>query len=273
MCDQLGGRIGGLRDALLQRARYSAVEHSPPFTEQGPVRGILTRACLNRNCDGVPPRKTNPLPISWWSAVVRSAAASLEMAVNSSCENSRPMAAPTCAVSLVAGSSRSSRAISEACSVTGTVIPAAEPASVCPAASPVSDFEHRLGELLDEKRHSVGPLDNLGHDGFGQVSAPTDPPDQHGRVALAETLQGQHRDVGAADPWRLEFRTKRYQQQNGRRTTCSTIISRSSCVLGSTQWASSNVMSRGWRAKRSSCRSSASKVRTRRRGGLTDNGE
>jgi hypothetical protein len=73
---------------------------------------------MNEAWGGVPRLKTRPAAVSWSSASRSCLPVRRPTAANSSYENSRPMAAPICATSLI-GASRSSRAISEACKLDG----------------------------------------------------------------------------------------------------------------------------------------------------------
>ena len=82
-------------------------------------------------------------------------------AASRACENSRPIAAPICATSL-AGPSRSSRAISEACRLAGTAsVGDGTAAAVCARRTLALRLQHRLRHFLDEQRNAVGALDDV----------------------------------------------------------------------------------------------------------------
>ena len=108
------------------------------------------------------------------------------------------MAAPICSTSR-AEPSRSTRAISEACSVVGM-------ASCCAGWSSSFAFEHRLGQFLDEQRHAVGALDDLLEQRLRQRLAAGDVLDQRHALAPAEAVERHGGDVRLAGPGRLEVR-------------------------------------------------------------------
>ena len=95
------------------------------------------------------------------SAAWSSASGLSTAAANSAWENSRPIAAPICAISL-AEPSRSSRAIRDACKLAGTASAGdGMAAAVCRALA--LGLQHRLSHLLHEQRNAVGALHNLRH--------------------------------------------------------------------------------------------------------------
>jgi hypothetical protein len=66
-------------------------------------------------------------------------------------------------------------------------------------------FEHRLGHLLDEERHSVRALDDLGDHIRRQQGGVADEPLDHRRtVAPPEPVQRDHRHMRLTRPGRLE---------------------------------------------------------------------
>ena len=75
-------------------------------------------------------------------------------------------------------------------------------------------FQHRLGQFLDKQRHPVGALDNLRDDLGGEPGIAGQSMHQRLAVALAEPIERQARDMGAAGPGRLEFRAKGDRQQH-----------------------------------------------------------
>ena len=76
-------------------------------------------------------------------------------------------------------------------------------------------FQHRLGQFLDEQRHAVGSLDNIG-DGFRRKSRVARQSSHHRlAVAFAETIEHHTADMGLAAPGRMEFGTEGNQQQHG----------------------------------------------------------
>ena len=95
------------------------------------------------------------------SADLSSASGLLTTAANRAWENSRPIAAPICATSL-AGPSRSSRAISEACRLAGTARAGdGTAAAVRSRLALAPRLQHRLGHLLDEQRDAVSALNDV----------------------------------------------------------------------------------------------------------------
>ena len=74
-------------------------------------------------------------------------------------------------------------------------------------------LEHRLGQLLDEQRHPVRALDDLGHQLVGQRAA-GDPPHERRGLPRAEAVERQGRHVRPAGPGRLELRAEGDQQQD-----------------------------------------------------------
>ena len=103
-------------------------------------------------------------------------------------ENSRPSAAPICAISLMEAS-RSRRATSESWRVAGIASDGSGAMAMyrSPAACSCPDSNTALGEFLNEQRHAVGPADDLTVDiwrqllAFGQV-------DDHGADLLARAV-------------------------------------------------------------------------------------
>ena len=75
-------------------------------------------------------------------------------------------------------------------------------------------LQHRLGELLDEQRVSVGLGDDLFHH-FGRQHAPPGHPRDHVfNVVAVETTERQGADVGQTSPGRLELRSEGEQCQD-----------------------------------------------------------
>ena len=75
-------------------------------------------------------------------------------------------------------------------------------------------FDNGLGQLLDEQRHAVGPLEDL-LDQFGrQAKLAAEPFDELGAGGAAEPVQGQGVDVRPADPRRIEVGPERHQEQD-----------------------------------------------------------
>ena len=85
------------------------------------------------------------------------------------CENSRPITAPICATSL-AGPSRSSRAISEACRLAGTAIAGEGAIGDCLRRRSLAPrLQYRLGHFLYKQRDAVSSLDDVLSDVLGQA--------------------------------------------------------------------------------------------------------
>src|SRR5271154_2156114 len=119
---QLGLALGDLRELGFEGFGDTGVKRAARLAQQRAVGRVLHQGVLEQICRmgrrALPEQQTSRdetverrshLPTSG----LRTTAASR------ACENSRPIAAPICATSL-AGPSRSSRAISEACSLAGT---------------------------------------------------------------------------------------------------------------------------------------------------------
>ena len=103
-------------------------------------------------------------------------------------ENSRPIAAPICATSL-AGPSRSSRAISEACKLAGTASAGdGTAASGPPRFALALRLQHRLRHLLHEQRNAVGALDDVLPDVRRQMLVADDAVDHGVDVALRQPI-------------------------------------------------------------------------------------
>jgi hypothetical protein len=74
-------------------------------------------------------------------------------------------------------------------------------------------FQHALGQLLDEQRHAVGAVGDLGDNVIGQCLAAGDPYYQSSAIAPVEAIERQHRHPRLAGPGRLELRVERHDQQ------------------------------------------------------------
>ena len=103
---------------------------------------------------------------------------------------------------LLAGARRSSRAISESCSVAGMANGGSGPQRVAVARVPEqAGLEHRLGQLLDEQRHAVGLGDDLISTSAGS-GLPRRGRSTIAALAAAEPVEGQQGDVRMAGPGR-----------------------------------------------------------------------
>ena len=122
---------------------------------------------------------------------------------------------------LAAEPSRSSRAISEACNVVGTAARRARRRSNRPPPRAAAGSPARLGQLLDEQRHAVGALDDLGDDLGGQGGLPPAICSTSAAPSRRpEPIERQHRDLRLAGPGRLELGTEGDDQQH-RQTAAS----------------------------------------------------
>ena len=131
-------------------------------------------------------------------------------------ENSRPIAAPICATSL-AGPSRSSRAISEACKLAGTARAGDGTAAAAVLAVAFAlRLQHRLGHFLDEQGNAVGALDDVLSNARGQRLVADDAVDHGGDFALSQPIDGESGDMRPSDPRRLELRSERHDQQHAK---------------------------------------------------------
>ena len=75
-------------------------------------------------------------------------------------------------------------------------------------------LQDALGQFLDEQRHAVGALGNLGDDLVGQCLAAGDLRYQSGAVTPVQTVESQHVDLRLAGPRRLELWAERHDQQH-----------------------------------------------------------
>ena len=73
-------------------------------------------------------------------------------------------------------------------------------------------FYDSLRQLLDEKRHAVGALDDLFHGMPREGSAARDPLHQRRTLTPVEAAEGEHRNVRLSGPWRLKLGPERNQQ-------------------------------------------------------------
>ena len=150
------------------------------------------------------------------SADASSASGLRTTAASSAWENSRPIAAPICATSL-AGPSRSSRAISEACRLAGTARAGdGTAAAVRSRVAFALRLQHRLGHLLHEQRNAVGALDDVLPDVRRELLVADDAVDHGVDIALRQPIEGEGRHVRPSDPGRLEFRPERHDQQHAK---------------------------------------------------------
>jgi len=69
----------------------------------------------------------------------------------------------------------------------------------------VGVFEHDSRQLLDEQRHAVGTLDDLGNDFASQWRVAGELANQSGHVALGKPIERQQRDLRLAGPALLEL--------------------------------------------------------------------
>src|SRR5215831_12604431 len=127
-------------------------------------------------------------------AACNSSSGRRETACSSRYENSRPIAAPICATRRT-DARRSSRAISESCSVVGI---------------PTSD----TAQFLDKQRHAVGAINDLSEDLVGQASAAGDLRYQSSPIAPIQAIERQHADLRLAGPGRLELGAERDDEQH-----------------------------------------------------------
>jgi len=73
-------------------------------------------------------------------------------------------------------------------------------------------LQDTFGQLLDEQRHAVGALDDLGDDLIRQRLAAGDLRHQSGPVMPIQAIEDQHRHMRLAGPRRLELGAERYDQ-------------------------------------------------------------
>ena len=76
-------------------------------------------------------------------------------------------------------------------------------------------FEHRLGQLLDEQRHALGPLqDRLGHDSAGSARPPVTASTNAAASPPAEAVEGEERDVREGRPGRRQLGAEGRDEQH-----------------------------------------------------------
>ena len=200
--------------SLLQRLGHLQMQRATPLAQQRCLSRVLHQRVLEDvgRLRRRAPLERRPAPTSCSSAASARPRRCANASSNSN-ENSRPITAPICATSLTAEPSRSSRAISEACSVAGTrergrgglrehIRPALPP------------LQHRLGQLLDEQRHAVRALDDLRDDIARQPRLPTTRCDQCRAFTTVEPIEHMHRDMRLPDPGRLKLGAEGDDQQH-----------------------------------------------------------
>src|SRR6266487_3448758 len=143
------------------------------------------------------------------SAVCSSASGLRTTAANRGWENSRPIAAPICANSL-AGPSRSSRAINDACKLAGTANAGEGTKAAARRASP----QHRLRHLFHEQRDAVRALDDILPYVRRQGLVADDVVDHGADLAGRQRIEIEGGHVRLSYPARLEFRPEGYDQQH-----------------------------------------------------------
>ncbi len=75
-------------------------------------------------------------------------------------------------------------------------------------------LQNALGQFLDEQRHAVGAINDLGDDLVGQRLSAGDLRYQSGAVTPVETVESQRADLRLAGPRRLELGAERHDQQH-----------------------------------------------------------
>jgi hypothetical protein len=75
-------------------------------------------------------------------------------------------------------------------------------------------LQDALGQFLDEQRHAVGALYDLGDDLIGQRLVAGNLPDQSGPIMLVQAIERHHADLRLAGPGRLELGAERHDQQH-----------------------------------------------------------
>ena len=75
-------------------------------------------------------------------------------------------------------------------------------------------FQHCLGQFLDEQRHAIGALDDLGDDLAAERRVAGDAENQRANLPTAEPVQREARHMRLAAPRRLKLRPKGDDQQH-----------------------------------------------------------
>ena len=129
------------------------------------------------------------------------------------CENSRPIAAPTCATSL-ARPRRSSRAMSEACKLAGTaMVVGGIAAAVCRAspsfpASRTAFVISSTNKGMPSVRSTMSCLILAGEQLVANYAV-----DHRNDFAISQPIDRQGGDVGSSDPGWLELRPERHDEK------------------------------------------------------------
>ena len=137
-------------------------------------------------------------------------------AASRACENSRPIAAPICATSL-AGPSRSSRAISEACKLAGTARAGDGTAATVRRASP-SPSASSTALVISSTNSGMPSVRSTMSCRMlaGQQLVAGDAVDHGVDFALRQPIDRERGHVRPSDPGRFELRPERHDQQHAK---------------------------------------------------------
>ena len=179
---QLRLAIGDIRELNFEGFGDTGVKLAPRFAQQGAVGGVLHERVLEEigRIGGAPWRESSPDCRSRSSAEP----SSLPGQARHGGKQGMGKLPPDRRAGLrhaLAGPSRSSRAISEACRLAGTASAGEGTDAIVRAAAPALGLQHRLRHLLHEQRDAVGALDDILPDVVGKRPVAGDLLDQGDR--------------------------------------------------------------------------------------------
>src|SRR6516164_5854597 len=129
-------------------------------------------------------------------------------AVSSAWENSRPIAAPTCATSL-AVPRRSSRAISEACRLAGTAIDGEGNSCNCSLGFLATCLQHSFGYFLHEQWNAICTLDDVLAHARRERLVTRNTINDRADFVLPEPIEREGSDMRPSNPRRVKLRSVR----------------------------------------------------------------
>ncbi len=150
------------------------------------------------------------------SAEPSSASGLRATAASSACENSRPIAAPICATSL-AGPSRSSRAISDACKLAGTARAGDGTAATVRRAAPSLSASSTAFVISSTNSGMPSVRSTISAStSAGSALFPTRRAMMAAASRSAKPVERQARHMRLSDPRRVELGAERYDEQRRR---------------------------------------------------------
>jgi hypothetical protein len=213
---QFGLVLGNLRELTFQRFGNASMKRAPRLPQQGAVGGVLHQRMLEQ----VAGMRWYALPEQQASgnqtvqADTNSASGLLTTADRRACENSRPIVAPTCAISF-ADPSRSSRAISDACRLAGTASVGVGTEATVRCAAPSLPASSTALVISSTNRGMPSVRLTMSCRMFAGTSLlPTTPSIMASMSSLRQPIDRENRHVRPSDPGRVELWTERDNQQH-----------------------------------------------------------